>query len=198
MHPDNDDNGTEKTLIDFIGKYTQDTDPIRPGIVHRLDKNTSGVVIVATDENVKARLQTQFKKRLVKKHYIAAVKGTVEPPKARIDLPIGRHPKNPLKRAVRANSKDALTQYGVIEHRDAMTLLDVYPETGRTHQIRVHLSYIGHPVIGDELYGTSQTNLNRHFLHAKDITLQHPGSDEEVSYTSELAQELKDFWYNQA
>ncbi len=185
------------TLVDYIKDFTIDDDYLRPGIVHRLDKNTSGVVIIARNKEVKSYLQNQFKKRSVKKVYVAAVHGLIEPPKAKLDLPIGRHVKNPLKRAVRSNGKRSITQYSTLEQKGNMSLLDVRPLTGRMHQIRVHLSYLGYPVVGDDLYGSADGRLNRHFLHARSIKFNHPVTKQSVTYSAELSEELNDFWYNQ-
>lgn len=188
----------QPTLIDYIKDLTSDDDDLRPGIVHRLDKNTSGVVIVARSKDVKLHLQEQFKQRVVKKRYIAAVRGLIDPQKARLDLPIARHAKDPTRRAVRPNGKRSITEYSTIEQKENMSLLDVRPLTGRMHQIRVHMSYLGYPVVGDSLYGREDSRLDRHFLHAQSIELTHPATKETVRYSAELADELNDFWYNQA
>lgn len=190
VHPGNMKGG-EVTVTDHIQDKVHDPGSDRPGIVHRLDKDTSGVLVIAKNLGTKEFLQQQFKNRTVKKHYIAAVKGVPEPAHARIDVPIGRHPKNPLKRAVRANGKPAVTEYEVRKTTDNMSLIDIYPQTGRMHQIRVHLSYIGRPVLGDTLYGVSHPGLNRHFLHAAELTLTHPSTRIAATYTAGLPEELR-------
>ncbi|PSO44250.1 RluA family pseudouridine synthase, partial [Candidatus Saccharibacteria bacterium SW_7_54_9] len=123
-------------------------------------------------------------------HYIAGVAGVPDRARARIEVPIGTRPKNPLKRAVRPHGKPAVTQYHIAHQAEDWSLLDVYPFTGRTHQIRVHLSYIGHPVLGDSVYGVSSPWLTQHFLHAKELTILHPATNQPVTYTAPLPAEL--------
>ncbi|PSO42858.1 RluA family pseudouridine synthase [Candidatus Saccharibacteria bacterium QS_5_54_17] len=189
MHPGNG-SGDEETVVDHLGSEVSDWDSQRPGIVHRLDKHTSGVVVIAKDAGTKALLQRQFKSRQVEKHYIAGVQGIPDRERARIEVPIGARPKNPLKRAVRPDGKPAVTQYHLTHQAEDWSLLDVYPLTGRTHQIRVHLSYIGHPVLGDSVYGVSCPGLAQHFLHAKELTILHPATQQPVTYTAQLPPEL--------
>jgi 23S rRNA pseudouridine1911/1915/1917 synthase len=189
MHPGNG-SGDGETVVDRFGSEVSDRDSQRPGIVHRLDKHTSGVVVVAKDSQTKAWLQGQFKSRQVKKRYIAGVEGVPDRERARIEVPIGRHPKNPLKRAPGPRGKPAVTQYHITYQAENWSLLDVYPFTGRTHQIRVHLSYIGHPVLGDSVYGVSSPELSQHFLHAKELTVLHPATHQPVTYTAPLPEEL--------
>lgn len=195
VHPGHTDDGGDTIADWFQGKIT-DPGSRRPGIIHRLDKDTSGVLVIAKDPQTKAFLQQQFKSRSVTKHYIAAVQGVPEPRRARLDLPIGRHPKNPLKRTVRPNGKPAVTEYQVTETKADKSLVDIHPLTGRTHQIRVHMQYIGHPVLGDKVYGTRYPGLNRHFLHASGITLTHPEDGNERTFESELPGDLYRVWYN--
>ncbi len=181
----------EQTVLDGIRDKIYDPESDRPGVVHRLDKNTSGVLVVAKDPGTKSFLQQQFQQRKVKKHYIAAVQGVPDPKHARIDVPVGRHPKNPLKRAVRPNGRPAITEYRARKIANDMSLLDVYPGTGRTHQIRVHLDYIGHPVLGDVLYDASHPKLNRHFLHAAELTFIHPDTHRHTTYAADTPTELR-------
>ena len=181
-------------------------DPSRPGIVHRLDKTTSGVMVVARNVWSHRVLSQQFKSRKVKKEYVALVYGRPTPPAGTINLPIGRDPHDRKKISARARkTRSAVTHYRILEEYSAMTLLQVHIETGRTHQIRVHLAHKGHPVVGDALYGGSWErglspelrseirNLNRVFLHAHRLELLHPRSGEILSFTSPLPRELDEF-----
>jgi 23S rRNA pseudouridine1911/1915/1917 synthase len=150
----------------------------RPGIVHRLDKETSGVMVVAKTDAAMASLSGQFKARLVKKTYLALVQGEVRQTEGRITAGIGRHERDRKRMAVRSRkAREALTAYRVMKRLDGFTLLQVHPETGRTHQIRVHLSAIGHPVVGDKVYGGRKEKgsaAGRQLLHAWKLGLFHP------------------------
>lgn len=141
----------------------------RAGIVHRLDRLTSGLMLIAKTPEYYEHLKLQFSDRLIKKHYIALVEGAVEQDGS-VDAPIARNPKKPAAMRVAADGKSAKTNYSIAKKFDYFTLLDVYPETGRTHQIRVHLQTIGHTIVGDKLYGAKQyLGLHRFFLHAHSI-----------------------------
>lgn len=188
--------GSEQTIVDDIRACVDDTDLERPGIVHRLDKDTSGVLIIAKHVSAKRQLQQQFRQRRVQKTYLAAVTGRPQPAQARIDVPIARHPKNPMKRGVRADGKPALTEYKTIGTKSNSSLLELAPRTGRTHQIRVHMHYIGHPIIGDRLYGGHELRLGRQFLHALRLGFYHPSSGEYRTFEAPLPTELAEFWYN--
>ncbi len=181
-------------------------DSSRPGIVHRLDKTTSGVMVVARNAWTHRALSQQFKGREVKKEYLALVHGKPLPPAGTIDLPLGRDPHNRKKISVRARrARSAVTHYRILKEYPGMTLLQVGIETGRTHQIRVHLAHKGHPVVGDDLYGGSRKrsqlegrgghiqDLNRVFLHAHRLQFRHPRTGEELIFTSPLPQELEHF-----
>jgi 23S rRNA pseudouridine1911/1915/1917 synthase len=151
----------------------------RPGIVHRLDRDTSGLLMVAKDDRAQASLMAQLKARRVKKTYLALVEGAVEAPVGRIEAPVGRDPRNRLKRAVTSDGQPATTGYRVRERLPGWTLLEVDLVTGRTHQIRVHMAALGHSVAGDPVYGTGTARkgpdgLDRLFLHAWRLELQSP------------------------
>lgn len=164
------------------------SEPSRAGIVHRLDKDTSGVLIVAKTHAALEMLRAQFKGREVRKRYLALVDGAPETPEGVIDAPIGRDPAQRKRMAVRHDGREAVTEFRVIEHFADYSLLEVYPKTGRTHQIRVHLAFIGHPVAGDTVYGRRRQaiKLKRHFLHAAAITFIRPGSSEAITAEAPL------------
>lgn len=175
-----------------------DVNAARPGIVHRLDKETSGVMVVAKNNASHMELARQFQDRTVKKNYLALVKGVVELDNGVVDLPIGRHPSNRQKMAVRHDSaRNAVTEYKVIKRFDGFTLVMLNLKTGRTHQIRVHMAYIGHPVLGDEKYGSrvsalkGGTGLSRQALHAYYLKLRHPTSGKEMEFTADLPDDMK-------
>jgi len=170
----------------------------RPGIVHRLDKDTSGVMLVAKNSVAQLNLAAQFKARSIVKAYLVLVKGHLVPEDGVIEAPIGRDRRHRERMAVVAEGKgrEALTQYHVVHYIDNYTLLEVRPETGRTHQIRVHLAAIGYPVVGDKVYGVKSPHLSRQFLHASCLGFTLPSTGEYVEFQSELppdlAQALKD------
>jgi len=172
------------------------SDSLRPGIVHRLDRDTSGVIVVAKNSLAQAKLVEQFKTRSVTKAYLVLVKGRLTPENGIIEAPIGRDPRNRKRMAVVASGRQARTEYRVIRYIGDYTLLEVRPETGRTHQIRVHFAAIGFPVVGDKVYGVKSAFLSRQFLHASRLGFRLPSSGEYVEFKSELppdlAQALKD------
>ena len=170
-------------------------DPTRPGIVHRLDKGTSGLLVVARSNESHLSLTTQLQARTIERIYTALILGDLEAEKGIIDAPLGRDPKNPIRRAVVSNGKEARTRYEIIERFETpepCSLVKCELETGRTHQIRAHFSAIGHPVVGDNLYGGSSTSItvSRPFLHSSSLIFTHPISSERLSFTSEMPQEL--------
>lgn len=180
-------------------------DGVRPGIVHRLDRDTSGLMVVAKTEAALENLSDQFRDRSVFKSYVALVHGRVSPDSGKIDQPLARDPSNRTRMAVVRGGRNALTLYRVRRSFDRFTLLDVELKTGRTHQIRVHLAWIKHPVVGDETYGAGRDNtiqdprlraqvrnLNRHFLHAEKLAFTHPKTKEFVRFESPLPPELAD------
>ena len=163
---------------------------IRPGIVHRLDKDTSGLMVVAKTHAAHQALCEQLKARRVTKGYLALATGSVTPVEGQIDAPIARDPRERKRMAVVAGGRDSRTRYRVIERMGGHTLLEMYLETGRTHQIRVHLAYIGHPILGDTVYGKRDPVLGRHFLHAYHLGFQHPIGGAPVEFRSPLPDEL--------
>ena len=165
----------------------------RPGIVHRLDKDTSGIIVIALREPVRLALKKQFQDRLIRKRYLALVEGKINPPEGIIDAPIGRSKHRRKRMAVVADGREAQSEYHTLETLSAYSLVEVYPKTGRTHQIRVHMASIGHPLAGDTTYGRRKSSLplHRQFLHAFQLTLRLPGADEEVCFTAPLPNDLK-------
>mgnify|MGYP001243343266 CR=1 FL=1 len=171
----------------------------RPGIVHRLDKHTSGLIIIARNDRALWFMQDQFKKRTIQKKYLALVEGQIQPPAALIDAPIGRDPNNRKKMAVippnvSAMARSARTRYETVTRYDHFTLVACAPLTGRTHQIRVHLAYVGYPIVCDHIYGRrkkSFADLRRHFLHAAELTFRRPSDNTEITVTAPLPPELQ-------
>jgi len=166
-------------------------DSLRPGVVHRLDKDTSGVMLVAKNSAAQADLAKQFKSHSVTKAYLALVKGRLEPENGIIEADIGRDPHNRKKMAVVVAGREARTEYRVIRYIGGYTLLEIMPETGRTHQIRVHLAAIGFPVVGDKVYGVKSPHLSRQFLHASRLGFKLPSSGDYVEFKSELPSDLE-------
>lgn len=165
----------------------------RPGIVHRLDKDTSGLLIAAKNDKSHKALAIQFKERTVDKYYYALLEGILPYKKGKIDAPIGRDPNHRKKMAVRKRkSKKAVSRFKIIESFKAHTLVEVKIETGRTHQIRVHFSYLGYPVVGDQKYG-SKNNLGvkRQLLHAKRLIIDHPTTGARMEFEAELKDDFK-------
>ena len=178
---------------------------VRPGIVHRLDRDTSGLLVVAKTDAALENLSDQFRDRSVYKSYVALVHGRVLSNTGKIDQPLARDPSNRTRMAVVRGGRNALTLYRVRRAFDRFTLLDVELKTGRTHQIRVHLAWMKHPVVGDETYGGGRDNtiqdprlragiraLNRHFLHAEKLGFKHPATGEFVKFECALPPELED------
>ncbi|MDD4635790.1 MAG: RluA family pseudouridine synthase [Dehalococcoidales bacterium] len=188
-HPD-------KTLVNAILGYNSEIscgDAERPGIVHRLDKDTSGLIIIARHPKAHLYLSNLFKNRQVKKTYIALARGHLSPESGFIDAPIVRDRSHRKRMAITTNGsgREARTGYRVVEYINDFTLLEVMPETGRTHQIRVHLAAIGHPIFGDCTYGSNSIILPRQFLHAYKIVFRLPSSGEELEFTARLPEDLE-------
>ena len=188
-------------VLNYLPALAEDTDSLRPGIVHRLDKDTSGLILVAKNRVAQANLAEQFKNRVVKKSYITLVKGKLTPEKGTIEAAIGRDPRHRQRMAVVAKGREARTEYRVIKYHGNYTLLEIKPETGRTHQIRVHLAAIGFPVAGDATYGLKSPRFPRQFLHASCLGFHLPSSGEYVEFESglplDLIEVLNDIGYSQ-
>ena len=170
-----------------------DLDPGRPGIVHRLDRDTSGLLVVAANREVQLALQAQFKARQVSKVYLALVHGRLTPERGAIEAPIGRHPRNRKRMAIVVEGgRYARTEYRVREYVVGCTFVEAMPRTGRTHQVRVHFSSIGHPVVGDQVYGHRRPRVAvpRQFLHAWRLAFKHPVEGHTLEFTTELPADL--------
>ena len=163
---------------------------IRPGIVHRLDKDTSGLMMVAKNHHAHQELSNQIKDRRVTKGYMALTTGVVSPDAGIIDQPIARDPRHRKRMAVVAGGRESRTRYRVVENPSGYSLLELILETGRTHQIRVHLAHLGHPLLGDGVYGKTSPLLDRHFLHANLLGFQHPRTGEALEFRAELPPDL--------
>jgi len=176
VHPGAGINQNSPTVADFARTKSTDPDADRPGIVHRLDRDTSGLLIIAKTEAAKVALQRQFRARQVQKTYLALVVGHPRPDAATIKLPVGRHPSRPLQQAVVPGGRSAQTRYRTLESYPGYSLIEAHPATGRTHQIRVHFAAIGHPIAGDTTYGPKDRplSLHRQFLHAAALTFATP------------------------
>ena len=190
----------------FEKQNRDDPDSIRIGIVHRLDKDTSGLIVVAKTDEIHEALSEQFRERLVYKSYVALVHGSPDQNTGKIEAPIGRNKHNRLRMKVATHGRSAVSLWKVRKRYDKFTLLDVEIKTGRTHQIRVHMGYINHPVVGDEIYNEGRDNtvadtnarnaiasMQRFFLHAEKLSFTHPKSGERLEFTQDLAPELREF-----
>ena len=191
VHPAN--GNPDGTLVNAIMAICKDSlsgigGEIRPGIVHRLDKDTSGLIIVAKNDQAHINMSKEIKDRQVKKIYIALVRGRVAENEATINMPIGRSTKDRKKMAVRKDGKEAITHFKVIKRYHNYTLLEVKIDTGRTHQIRVHMAEIGHPVVGDMVYsnGKNEFGVEGQMLHAKSLDFKHPITGKQMHLEAEL------------
>lgn len=191
VHPAN--GNPDGTLVNAIMAICKDSlsgigGELRPGIVHRLDKDTSGLLIIAKNDKAHVNMSEQIKNHQVKKTYIALVRGVVKENEATINMPIGRSTSDRKKMAVNKNGKEAITHIKVLKRYDKYTLLEVNIETGRTHQIRVHLSYIGYPIIGDYTYsnGKNEFGVVGQCLHAKRLEFKHPITNKEMKLEASL------------
>ena len=194
-------------LVFYSDKLSSGLGEFRPGIVHRLDKNTTGVMVVAKDDTTQWKIAKQFEHRQVNKNYLAIVHGTPELTADRIKAPLGIHPRAREKYAIRPGiGKEAITFYEVLEHWRGFSLLKLTPKTGRTHQIRVHLSYIKHPIVADDMYGgrlvypwqladaeptVQQPVISRVALHAHTLEFKHPKTNEMVKFEAPLPEDMQ-------
>ncbi|MDE6414680.1 MAG: RluA family pseudouridine synthase [Anaeroplasmataceae bacterium] len=189
---------TEDTLVHGLLYELDDLATIngvvRPGIVHRIDKDTTGLLMVAKNDMAALSLAEQLKNHSCKRRYQALVYGTFAETKGKINAPIARDPEDRKKMAVSKTGKHAITHFTVLKRFKEFTLIECELETGRTHQIRVHLSYIGHPIVGDKVYGRRKVIGDQgQFLHAKLIGFKHPRTNEWMEFDSELPQYFKDY-----
>ena len=197
VHPAN--GNPDGTLVNAIMYLCKDSlsgigGEIRPGIVHRLDKDTSGLLIVAKNDKAHINLSEQIKNREVKKIYTALVRGLPKENEATINMPIGRITKDRKKMAVTKNGKEAVTHFKVIERYNGYALLEIKIDTGRTHQIRVHMAQIGYPVVGDAVYsnGKNPFGVEGQMLHAKSLEFKHPITEKIMKLEAELPEYFKD------
>ena len=192
VHPAN--GNPDGTLVNAIMAKCKDSlsgigGEIRPGIVHRLDKDTSGAIIVAKNDKAHIKLSEDLKNHKIQKTYIALVRGIIKENEATINMPIGRSKQDRKKMAVDKNGKEAITHFKVLKrYNEKYTLLEINIETGRTHQIRVHLSHIGYPIIGDDTYsnGKNEWGITGQCLHAKSLKFKHPITGREMLIEAEL------------
>lgn len=187
----------EHTLVNALAYHIDklsDVNKDRPGVVHRLDKDTSGLIVVAKNNAAHLHLAEQFAKHSIKRKYVALVNGRVEFDEGVIEMPIGRHPRERKNMAVGfgKNTKYAKTFYRTLKRMKEVSLLELEPFTGRTHQLRVHLAFLGHPILGDVKYGKKNT-FNRLALHAKSIGFIHPQTGKFVEFFSEIPREFIEF-----
>lgn len=186
------------TLVNAVLGYDPDLEGIggeeRPGLVHRLDKETSGLIILAKNERAHNWLQDQFRMRKVEKTYLALVDGKPPTPAGRVEAPIGRDPSHRKKMAIVSSGKgrEAVSEYKTLESFKQHTLLEFHPHTGRTHQIRLHCQFLGCPIVGDSVYGrrTPTVTINRHFLHAYRLKIILPGEKQPRTFEANLPEEL--------
>lgn len=186
--------GTLANALLYHFKELSDINPGRPGIVHRLDKETSGLIIVAKTNQAHARLGRQFERHTVIKKYLALVQGVVKFDQGKIDVPLKRHVKYHDMRQVAAQGegKEAITFYEVLKRYDKKTLVGLYPQTGRTHQLRVHMKHLGHPILGDDRYGNKES-FPRLALHAQSIGFEHPLGRNWIEFSSRPPKEFYSF-----
>ena len=200
VHPANGNNtGTmvNSLMLSHQGKLSSINGVIRPGIVHRIDKDTSGILVVAKNDNAHKKLAAQFKVHSIKRKYIALVKGIIKEDSLTIDMPIGRSIKDRKKMAVtNKNSRSAVTHIAILKrfYSSNVTLVEAQLETGRTHQIRVHMAYIHHPLVGDEIYGKKDNKfkVQGQMLHAKYLGFVHPSTGKFVEFEKDVPEYFKE------
>ncbi len=179
-------------LMFYINSLSDVNGDMRPGIVHRIDKDTSGLLMVAKNNYAHMVLADELKDKKTKREYIALVQGVIKNKRGKINAPIGRSKNNRLKMNVTSGGKPAVTHFEVLEAYEDKTLIKCILETGRTHQIRVHMAYINHPLVGDYIYGTDSNNDFGQYLHAKTLGFTHPRTKEFMEFNSELPVEFSD------
>jgi 23S rRNA pseudouridine1911/1915/1917 synthase len=180
------------TLVQALAGYVAGGEPERPGIVHRLDRDTSGLMVVARSEEAHRRLQNLVRRRELERGYLALVRGRPRSWRGQIEAPIGRDRSDPTRQSLDTDSpRDAVTHFEVLDLLPAHALLTVRLETGRMHQIRVHLAAIGLPVVGDRVYGVPEPGLERQFLHAARLAFAHPFTGERIEVESPLPADLE-------
>ena len=177
-------------ILNYLPALAEDTASLRAGLVHRLDRDTSGLLVVAKNRAAQADLSDQFKSRTVSKSYLVLVRGRLSPESGAIEANIGRDPRKRQRMAVVAGGREARTGYRVLRYVRGYSLLEIKPETGRTHQIRVHLAAIGFPVVGDATYGVRSPHVARQFLHASRLGFRLPSSGRYVEFESPLPPDL--------
>lgn len=194
VHPGN--GNTSGTLVNALMHYTKNLskkEAFRPGIVHRIDKDTSGLMLVAKNDKAHDILAEGFKNKTIKREYIALVCGVIQEDSGVIDAPIGRDAKDRKKMCVTSeNSKKAVTHFKVLKRYEDYTLLKLILDTGRTHQIRVHMKYIGHPVYNDPVYGKAYNDFGQ-FLHSASIDFEQPTTHEHLHFECDVPKEFQDF-----
>lgn len=197
VHPAN--GNPDGTLVNAIMNICKDSlsgigGEKRPGIVHRLDKDTSGLLIIAKNDKAHISMSEQIKNRQVNKRYIALVRGIIQEDEATINMPIARSKKDRKKMAVDKDGREAITHFKVLKRYDKYTLVELKIDTGRTHQIRVHMAEIGHPVVGDEVYsnGKNEFNIKGQMLHAKSLDFKHPITEKKMHLEAEVPQYFTD------
>jgi 23S rRNA pseudouridine1911/1915/1917 synthase len=191
------DTGTLVNALLGLGGPLAGSGSVRPGIVHRLDKDTSGLLLVARDDAAQAYLVEALRRRAIERTYLALVRGRPPAESGTIEAPVGRHPGNRRKMAVVAGGRAAVTHYRVLGESSGAALLEVKLETGRTHQIRVHMAHLGHPVLGDRAYGgwsdrMAELGLARPFLHAARLVFPHPDDDRMIEVEDPLPSDLEE------
>lgn len=194
VHPaaGNEDGTLVNALLHHLDSLGGIGGELRPGIVHRLDKDTSGLLLVAKNDASQLALSEQLSARTMEKHYRALVEGNIREDSGRIEAAIARSKKDRKKMAVDEEGREAITEWTVLERGRGVTLLDVHILTGRTHQIRVHCKHIGHPVCGDPIYGSSRgAKVPRLMLHAYSLSFTHPTSSERLTFTADLPEEFR-------
>ncbi len=198
VHPGNGhESGTLVNALVYYGKeLSSKDDEIRPGLVHRIDKDTSGLLAIAKNDEAELYLKSQLSDHTMHREYIALVNGIIDENQAKIDAPIGRDPKSPVKFCVNvAKGRESITYFTVLKrYSEKVTLVSCRLLTGRTHQIRVHMDYIGHPVIGDPMYGLNNRSLydKGQLLHAYKLTFKHPKTHEFVTFEAPLPDEFNE------